>query len=134
MSNPITYYSMARFVVVRDAATVDLLHACSMEAERRFDDFGDVFSHVAERLERPWATHPRDDVRAKALAYLEGAASSPRGGRVVVRAAEPLTVPSPSAIRPLISRRLRSIAAGNPRGRWPAPLRLSPAMIPDRDH
>jgi hypothetical protein len=79
VSNPITYYSMARFVVVRDAATVDLLHACSMEAERRFDNFGDVFSHVAERLERPWATHPRDDVRAKALAHLEGAASSPRG-------------------------------------------------------
>jgi hypothetical protein len=64
MVNPITYYSMARFVVVRDAATMDLLHPCSMEAEARF---GDVFARVTERLDRPWAVHPRDDVRAKAL-------------------------------------------------------------------
>src|SRR4051794_30237514 len=28
-ANPITYYSMARFVVARDAATMDLLHPCS---------------------------------------------------------------------------------------------------------
>src|SRR3954451_23301370 len=32
-SNPVTYYSVARFVVVRDAATMDLLHPCSMETE-----------------------------------------------------------------------------------------------------
>ena len=68
MANPITYYSMARFVVVRDAATMDLLHPCSMETERRFDNFGDAFARVTERLDRPWAVHPSDDVRAKALA------------------------------------------------------------------
>jgi hypothetical protein len=39
-----------------------------METERRFDNFGDAFARVAERLDRPWATHPSDDVRAKALA------------------------------------------------------------------
>ena len=68
MANPITYYSMARFVVVHDAATMDLLHPCSMEAEARLGNFGDAFASVAERLDRPWAVHPRDDVRAKALA------------------------------------------------------------------
>ena len=67
ITNPITYYSMARFVVVHDAATVDLLHPCSMETEQRFDNFGDAFARVTERLDRPWATHP-NDVRAKALA------------------------------------------------------------------
>ena len=66
-ANPITYYSMARFVVVHDAATMDLLHPCSMEAEARLGSFGDVFARVTERLDRPWAVHPRDDVRAKAL-------------------------------------------------------------------
>src|SRR3954447_10911452 len=67
MANPITYYSMARFVVVHDATTVDLLHPCSMEAEARLDNFGDVFARVAERLDRPWAVHPRDDIRVKAI-------------------------------------------------------------------
>src|SRR3954451_6463610 len=67
VSNPVTYYSMARFVVVRDAATMDLLHPCSMETEARFGSFGDVFARVTERLDRPWAMHPRDDIRAKAL-------------------------------------------------------------------
>jgi hypothetical protein len=67
MANPITYYSMARFVVVRDAAAMDLLHACSMETEARLGSFGDVFARVTERLDRPWAIHPRDDIRAKAL-------------------------------------------------------------------
>src|SRR5947199_10477359 len=43
VTNPITYFSMARFVVVHDAATMDLLHACSMEPERPFDNFGDAF-------------------------------------------------------------------------------------------
>ena len=66
-ANPITYYSMARFVVVHDAATMDLLHPCSMETEARLGNFGDVFARVTERLDRPWAVHPRDDVRAKAL-------------------------------------------------------------------
>jgi hypothetical protein len=65
--NPLTYYSMARFVVVRDAAAMDLLHPCSMETEARLGSFGDVFARVTERLDRPWAVHPRDDVRAKAL-------------------------------------------------------------------
>src|SRR3954468_9767603 len=77
-ANPITYYSMARFVVVHDAATMDLLHPCSMETERRFDNFGDVFARVAERLGRPWTMHPRDDVRAKALAHLGAAGGGPR--------------------------------------------------------
>ena len=67
-ANPITYYSMARFVVVHDAATVDLLHPCSMETEARLGNFGDVFARVTRRLDRPWAMHPSDDVRAKALA------------------------------------------------------------------
>src|SRR3954454_22933838 len=31
VSNPVTYNSMARFVVVRDAATMDLLHPCSRD-------------------------------------------------------------------------------------------------------
>src|SRR3954468_18968462 len=65
-ANPITYYSMARFVVVHDAATMDLLHPCSMETEARLGNFGDVFARVAERLDRPWAVHPSDDIRAKA--------------------------------------------------------------------
>ena len=68
VTNPITYYSMARFVVVHDAATMDLLHPCSMETEARLGNFGDVFARVTGRLDRPWATHPSDDVRAKALA------------------------------------------------------------------
>jgi hypothetical protein len=68
IANPITYYSMARFVVVHDATTIDLLHPCSMETEARLGNFGDVFARVAGRLDRPWAVHPRDDVRAKALA------------------------------------------------------------------
>src|SRR3954453_6751388 len=68
VTNPITYYSVARFVVVHDATTVDLLHPCSMETERRFDNFGDAFARIAERLDRPWAVLPSDDVRAKALA------------------------------------------------------------------
>src|SRR3954449_12160568 len=67
MANPITYYSMARFVVVRDATTVDLLHPCSMETEARLGSFGDAFARVTERLDRPWAVHPRDYVRVKAL-------------------------------------------------------------------
>ena len=68
MANPITYFSMARFVVVHDAATMDLLHPCSMETEARLGNFGDVFARVTGRLDRPWAVHPSDDVRAKALA------------------------------------------------------------------
>jgi hypothetical protein len=76
-ANPITYYSMARFVVVHDASTMDLLHPCSMETEARLGNFGDVFARVAERLDRPWAVHPRDDVRAKALAHLETADGGP---------------------------------------------------------
>jgi hypothetical protein len=76
-ANPITYYSMARFVVVHDAATMDLLHPCGMETEVRLGSFGDVFARVAERLDRPWAVHPSDDVRAKALAHLEAAGGGP---------------------------------------------------------
>ena len=76
-ANPITYYSMARFVVVHDAATMDLLHPCGMETEARLGSFGDVFARVAERLDRPWAVHPSDDVRAKALAHLEAAGGGP---------------------------------------------------------
>src|SRR3954464_13185973 len=52
-ANPITYYSMARFVVVHDAAPMDLLHPCSMEAEARLGSFGDVLARVTERLDRP---------------------------------------------------------------------------------
>ena len=33
----------------------------------------------------------------------------------------------------ILSRRLHSVPAGNPRGCWPALLRLRPAMIPDRN-
>src|SRR4051812_40460691 len=82
-TNPLTYYSMARFVVVHDAATMDLLHPCSMETEARLGNFGDVFARVAERLDRLWAVHPSDDVRAKALAHL-GAGGAP-GGRPRLR-------------------------------------------------
>src|SRR5690242_13957734 len=82
-ANPVTYYSMARFLVVRDAAMMDLLHPCSTETEARLGNFGDVFARVAERLDRPWAVHPSDDVRAKALAHL-GAGGAP-GGRQRLR-------------------------------------------------
>jgi hypothetical protein len=81
ITNPITYYSMARFVVVRAADTLDLLHACSMETEGRFGSFGEVFSRVAERLDRPWTMHPRDQPRVKALAHLEVAGGGSAGGR-----------------------------------------------------